>query len=254
MSIGHMRVRRSATCSGASLRNSGMISTVRIAAAIAAPTRRYTGNRAIRCAGVERRQIRCASGSVVATLVANLVASLVVFQVLFATGGATFAAPQNIRERESVDEDRSNVGGEDFTGYDERDDRNQNRAHIVVVEPLKGSKQGAADAAGADDTDHGRIAKIGIELIGAEADKAGKDLRQDTVGDHTHERRAGCTDGLYLLQRDFLDRFRKQFGGESHRRDRKRKNAGQRAEADRLAEQDRDDDGMKRARGDDNEA
>src|SRR6202140_1912344 len=133
MSIGHMRVRRSATCSGASVRNSGMISTVLIAAAIAAPTRRYTVKRATRCAGVKRRQIRCASGSVVTTLVATLV----VFQVLFATDSATFAAPENIRERESIDEDRSNVGGEDFAGHDECDDRNQNRAHVVVVESLK---------------------------------------------------------------------------------------------------------------------
>src|SRR5216683_5727481 len=122
MSIGHMRVRRSTTCSGASARNSGMISTVRIAAAIAAPTRRYTVKRATRCAGVKRRQIRYASGSVVATLVATLV----LFQVLFATDAATFAAPENIRERESVDEDRANVGGEDFAGHDERDDRDQN--------------------------------------------------------------------------------------------------------------------------------
>src|ERR1700719_241499 len=162
MSIGHMRVRRSATCSGASLRNSGMISTVLIAAAIAAPTRRYTVKRASRCAGVKRRQIRCASGSVVTTLIANLARTLVVFQVLFATDGATFAAPENIRERESIDEDRSNIGGEDFAGHDERDDRNQNRAHVVVVESLKGSEQRTADAAGPDDDDHGRIAQISI--------------------------------------------------------------------------------------------
>src|SRR3981189_2378890 len=105
MSTGHMRVRRSATCSGASVRNSGMISTVLIAAAIAAATRRYTGKRANRCAGGKRRQIRRAGGCVVRPLVATLV----VFQVLFATDGAALAAPENIRERESVDEDRSNV-------------------------------------------------------------------------------------------------------------------------------------------------
>src|SRR2546430_12917263 len=249
MSIGYMRIRRSATCSGASVRNSGMISTVLIAAAIAAQTRRYTVKRANRCAGVKRRQIRCATGSVVTALVATLV----VFQVLFATDGAAFAAPEDIRERESIDEDRSNVGGEDFAGQDERDDRNQNRAHVVVVESLKGSEQRAADAAGADDADHGRIAQIGIELIGAEADKAGKDLREDTIGDHAHERRAGCADGFYLLQRDLLDRFRKQLGGKSHRRDRKRQNASQRSEAYCLDEEDRDDDGMKRARGDDDQ-
>src|ERR1700693_1289908 len=184
MSIGHMRVRRSATCSGASVRNSGIISTVRIAAAIAAATSRYTVKRAIRCAGVKRRQIRCPSGVVVA----NWVPDLVVFQMLFATGGATLAAPENIRERESVDEDRSNIGGEDFAGHDKRDDRNKNRAYIVVVKSLKGSEQRAADAAGADDADHGRIAQVGIELIGAEADEAGKDLRQHAVGDHAHER------------------------------------------------------------------
>src|SRR5256885_3524158 len=164
MSIGHMRVRRSATCSGASVRNSGMISTVLIAAAIAAPTRRYTVKRANRCAGVKRRQIRCASGSVLTTLVATLV----VFQVLFATDGATFAAPEDIPERESIDEDRSNVGGEDFAGHDERDDRNQNRAHVVVVESLKGSEQCAADAAGADDADHGRIARSEERRVGKE--------------------------------------------------------------------------------------
>src|SRR5437762_3314125 len=118
MSIGHMRVRRSATCSGASVRNSGMISTVRIAAAIAAPTSRYTMKRANRCAGVKRRQIRCANGSSGAILVATSV----IFQVLFAVGeGATFAPPENIRERESVDEDRANVVGENFAGHDEGD-------------------------------------------------------------------------------------------------------------------------------------
>src|ERR1700675_933144 len=173
MSIGHMRVRRSAPCSGASVKNSGMISTVRSAAAIAAATSRYTVKRAIRCAGVKRRQIRRASGVVAA----NWVAALVVFQMLFATGGATLAAPENIRERESVDEDRSNIGGEDFAGHDKRDDRNQNRAYIVVVESLKGSEQRAADAAGADDADHGRIAQVGIELLGAEAEEGGKNRR-----------------------------------------------------------------------------
>src|SRR6266568_1456475 len=121
-----MRVRRSATCSGASARNSGMISTVRSAAPIAAPTSRNTVKRAIRCAGVKRRQIRCAS-AVVSTPVAILGATSVVFQVLFAMGeGAASSPPENIRERESVDEDRANVGGEDFAGHDERDDRNKN--------------------------------------------------------------------------------------------------------------------------------
>src|SRR5258705_13833528 len=120
-----MRVRRSATCSGASVRNSGMISTVRIAAAMAAPTSRYTVKRDNRCAGVKRRQIRCASCDV-----SIVVATSVVFQVLSAVGdGAAFAPPENIRERKSVDEDRANVGGEDFAGHDEGDDRNQNRAH-----------------------------------------------------------------------------------------------------------------------------
>src|SRR5450755_2361182 len=128
MSIGHIRERRSATCSGASLKNSGMISTAWIAAAIATPTSRYTAKRAIRCAGVKRRQIRCAMGCVVATSV--------VFQVLFVVGGATFAAPENIREREPVDEDRANIGGKYFAGHDEHDDRNQNCADVVVVEAL----------------------------------------------------------------------------------------------------------------------
>src|ERR1700687_2911385 len=179
-----MRVRRSATCSGASVRNSGMISTLRSAAAIAAPTSRYTVKRAIRCAGVKRRQIRSVSGSGVAILGATSV----VFQVLLAVGeGATFAAPENIRERESVDEDRADGGGENFAGHDERDDRNQNCAHVVVVEALKRRDQLPADAAGADDADHGRIAQVGIELIGAEADEAGEDLRQDAIGDHAHE-------------------------------------------------------------------
>src|ERR1700693_4780525 len=145
-----MRVRRSATCSGASARNSGMISTVRIAAAIAAPTSRNTVKRAIRCAGVKRRQIRRASGAAVSALVSTLVATSVVFQVLFATCGATFAAPENIRQRESIDEDRANVGGENFADHDERDDRNQYCTHVVIVESLKRREQRAADAAGAD--------------------------------------------------------------------------------------------------------
>src|SRR6202171_6786905 len=179
-----LRVRSSPTRSAASVSNSGMISTLRSAPAIAAPTSRYTVKRAIRCAGVKRRQIRSVSGSGVAILGATSV----VFQVLFAVGeGATFAPPENIRERESVDEDRANVGGEDFAGHDERDDRSQDRAHVVVVEPLKRGEQRAADAAGADDADHGRIAQVGIELIGAEADEAGEDLRQDAIGDHAHE-------------------------------------------------------------------
>src|SRR5450755_63593 len=142
--MGHMRVSRSAICSGASVRNSGMISTVWIAAAIAIPTSRNTVKRATRCAGVKRRQIRCATGSGVSAWVA----ASVIFEVLHAmNGGATLAAPENIRERESIDEDRADVSGQDLAGHDERDDRNQDRAHVVVIEALKRGEQRAADAA-----------------------------------------------------------------------------------------------------------
>ena len=53
---------------------------------------------------------------------------------------------------------------------------------------------------------------------------------------------------------DFLDRLGEELADEADRRDRQREDAGERAESHRLHEQDRHDDRMKRARGDDDRA
>ena len=69
-------------------------------------------------------------------------------------------------------------GGKHLAQHDQRDDRDQDRADEVVVEALKRGEQRAADAAGADDADHRRVAQVRIELVGRESDEAGEHLRQ----------------------------------------------------------------------------
>ena len=75
--------------------------------------------------------------------------------------------------------DRATV--QHFAQHDQRDDRDQDRAHEVVVEALERREQRAADAAGADDADHRRVAQVGVELVGGEADEAREHLRQHAV-------------------------------------------------------------------------
>ena len=95
--------------------------------------------------------------------------------------------------------------------------------------------------------DQRRVAQVGIELIGGKADEARHHLRQHAHGHERQERRAGRAHGLDLLHRHFLDRLGEELAEEAERRDGQREHAGERAEADRLDEQDRDDHRVERA-------
>src|SRR5258705_5847934 len=140
--MGHMRLSKSAICSGASSRNSGITSMFWIETTIAITIARYTAKRASRCAGVKRRQVLASS-------VAAVTFALSLFIHLAA-----------------LEENRAHPSRKHLTNKDQKNDREQHRAHEIVVEALECSEQRTADAAGADDPDHGRIAQIGIELVG----------------------------------------------------------------------------------------
>ena len=114
-------------------------------------------------------------------------------------------------------------------------------SRIVVVELLERREHRAADAARADDADHRRVPQVRIDLIRREADEACEHLRQHAIDHDVHERGAGRAYRFDLLQRDFLDRFGEELPDEADRCHRERENAGERAESDRLDEDDRDD-------------
>src|SRR5690349_8879772 len=164
-----MRAKRSTTCSGASYRNSGMISMVSIDTTIAATMTRYTRKRESFCATVKRRQAM----------------GLVVVDMRFTRAATT--TPEEIDQRRVVDEDRAHAGRENLPQHDERDDRDQDRAHVVVVEALERREQRAADAARADDAHHRRVAQVGVELVGGKADEAREHLRHHAEREHRHE-------------------------------------------------------------------
>src|SRR4030095_3140572 len=102
----------------------------------------------------------------------------------------------------------------------ERDDRDQDRANVVVVEALECGEQRAADPARADDADHRRIAQIAVELVGRETNEPRKDLRQHAIGQYGYKRSSGGANRLDLLVRDFLDRLREELADEAERFDR----------------------------------
>src|SRR5258706_9399735 len=170
-----MGLSRSAIRSGAWSMNSGITSTARTETTIAVTIARYTAKRAMRCAGVKRRQVFASSVAVV-TRSASL-----------------FVHPA------ALEEYRAYARSEQLADEDQEDDGQQHRAHEIVVEALERGEQRAADAARADDAHHRRVAQVGIELIGRKADEAPEHLRQHAVRDHVHERRAGRPHGLDLL-------------------------------------------------------
>ena len=55
----------------------------------------------------------------------------------------------------AFDENRAHLVGDDLAGEDQQNDRQQHCADKIVIEALEGGEQGTADAAGADDADHG---------------------------------------------------------------------------------------------------
>jgi hypothetical protein len=99
--------------------------------------------------------------------------------------------PDEVDERRVLDEDRAHRGREDFPTMMRAMIANQDRTDEVVVEALEGGEQGAADAPGADDAHHRRIAQVRIELIRRESDEPREDLRQNAVRQHGEERSAG---------------------------------------------------------------
>src|SRR5439155_8816840 len=206
-----------------------MTTTVWIEATIAATIARYTPKRATRCAGVKRCQSFWCAASVI-------------FEMAFtARRKPADAAAEEVHGRQAVDEDRPCARCEDLARHDQGDDRDQDRADVVVIEALERREQGSADAPCADDPDHRRVAQVRVELVGAEADEACEDLWQHAKGDDTAERSTGGAHRLDLLQRDLLDRLGEELADESDRSDGQREYPGQRAEADRLDEQDRHD-------------
>src|SRR5438105_11104372 len=168
---------------------------------------RYTAKRAMRCAGVNRRHA------------SSCAASVILEMSLAVCGEPSHAAAEQVRERKAIDENRAHAHREQLSGHDQSDDRDQDRADIVIVEALERREQCAADAARADDAYHRRIAQVGIELVGAEADEPGEDLRQHAEGDDAHERDARRAYGLDLLQRNLLDRLREKLADETDRGD-----------------------------------
>src|SRR5258706_11915785 len=121
--MGHMRLSKSAICSGASSRNSGITSMFWIETAIAITIERYTAKRASRCARVKRRQVLASSVAVL-------------------TPRASFFV-----HLAALEENRAHPRRDYLADKNQKDDRDQHRAHEVVVEALECREQRAADSA-----------------------------------------------------------------------------------------------------------
>ena len=119
----------------------------------------------------------------------------------------------------------------------------QDRQHEVVVEALVGREQRRADAAAADDADHGGVPQVGVELVDREADEAGHHLRRDTPMISTFMNDAPVARTASTCFRFISSTISaKSFETKPTVDDDQRQHAGQRAKADGLHEQDRDDD------------
>ena len=120
-------------------------------------------------------------------------------------------------------------------------------AEVELVAVERGVERGA-DAAAADDADHRQLAEIDVEPVEAEPDHARHHLRLDAEIDPLQPAGAGGAHRLGLRRVHVLDVLGEQLAVEADGGERQRHDAGERAEAEQLDEEDGEDDLLEAAR------
>src|SRR5690606_11671019 len=132
--------------------------------------------------------------------------------------------------------------GEVLARHDDGDDEDQDGGCAVELVAVKRRIERGPDAAGADDPDHGRLAEVDVDAVERQPDEPRLDLARYGIIDHLPDAHARGPDGLDLSWVDLVDIVSEQLGEKAHGGERKREEAGQRAEPEHRDEEDRDDD------------
>ena len=131
--------------------------------------------------------------------------------------------------------------GAEHVDRDHRDDHDDDlRRGVGILKAADALVERLADPAGADDAERGRRAHIGLEPVERERAPQRHDLRDDAEDDLLQPARAGRPNSFDRPRIDGLDRLGEQFRDHAEIVNEKGHDAGERAEADRHDEHQRE--------------